>query len=92
MTTQEIRIIIMKNHITLTSLSKRIGCAPVQLDQWLSDDALSDDIKDRILKGIEVLMKTWKLGIAAEKTKNGMLIKPYMLENYRKKKEQSECQ
>lgn len=86
MTTQEIRVWIMKTHMRKTTLSKHMGVPPVQIDRWLDDDNLPEEIKQKFIDAMNEILPTWKVGIALESTKRGKLIKDYMIENYRKEK------
>lgn len=90
MTTQELRIWIMKTHMRKSTLSKKMGYPPVQIDKWLDDENLSEELKQQFIDAMNEILPHWKLGEAMERTKRGRLIKPYMVEKYRKEKEKNE--
>lgn len=84
MTVQDLRILIMKNHIFRTSLAKRLDVAPVVLDKWLNSEDLPKETISTIHETILEMLKTWKVGEARERTPNGKLLKTGVVERYRK--------
>lgn len=87
LTTRDLRIKIMKNHIWLHKIASTMNVAPIQVDKWLDDENLDSEIKEAINVALDEILKTWKCGIHAESTERGKLLKPYLIEKYRKQKE-----